>query len=71
MLYEAIADYEGEPGKHQTTLTAGSRVKVLDKKEHGKGGRKGGRRREGEGEGEGCTKDGRNNPRCEQIVISS
>eukprot|EP00731_Ephydatia_muelleri_P023390 Em0015g973a len=35
VLYEAIADYEGEPGRDQTTLTAGSRVKVLDKKEHG------------------------------------
>ena len=50
MLYEAIADYEGEPGRDQTTLTAGSRVKVLDKKEHGE---EGGRERGREGERRG------------------
>ena len=47
MLYEAIADYEGESDKDQTTLHIGSRVKVLDKKEHGEEGVREGREKEG------------------------
>ena len=43
MLYEAIADYEGDPDRDQTVLHVGSRVKVLDKKEHGEGGTNGGK----------------------------
>ena len=53
VLYEAIADYEGKRDKNQTTLIVGSRVKVLDKKEHGEGGKerrkKGGKERRKEG----------------------
>ena len=52
VLYEAIADYEGESDKDQTTLHVGSRVKVLDKKEHGEEGCEG-------GEGEERRKGGR------------
>ena len=55
VLYEAIADYEGESDKDQTTLHVGSRVKVLDKKEHGEEGCEGG---EGEERRKGGRSDG-------------